>query len=235
MPENIHIKVDRRIIEVEPGANLLAVCLANGIYIPHLCYLNDMKPATASCRLCFVEIEGGSGPVPACTISVEAPMAVRTQTSAVRRLQTTGLRLLLSVHRIDCRHCPANRKCELQRIAKFLGIGLNAGRFERRLKEPEVDVFHPCFDYYPNRCVLCGKCVQVCRLQHHPIVLSFVKRGFETAVGCHGVSGSPDRACLDCRACVDACPVAAIVPRPGGTLHLPGGRKTSIRPPDKIS
>ena len=223
MPASIRTQVDGRSLDVEPGANLLAVCLANGIYIPHLCYLEDMKPATASCRLCFVEIEGRSGPVPACTISVEAPMAVRTRTPAVRRLQTTGLRMLLSVHRIDCRHCPANRKCELQRIAKFLGIGLNAGRFERRLKEPEVDVFHPCFDYYPNRCVLCGKCVLVCRRQHHPIVLTFIKRGFETAVGCHGVSGSPDRACLDCRACVDACPVAAIVPRPGGTLHLPGG------------
>jgi predicted molibdopterin-dependent oxidoreductase YjgC len=214
MAEDIRIQVDGRPIDVEAGANLLGACLANGIYIPHLCYLEDMKPATAACRLCFVEIEGRRGPVPACTIRVEAPMAVRTRTPAVRRLQATGLRLLLSVHRIDCRHCPVNRKCELQRIAKFLGIGLNAGRFERRLKQPEVDLFHPCFDYYPNRCVLCGKCVQVCRRQHRRIMLTFVKRGFETAVGCHGVSGSPDRSCLECRACVEVCPVAAIVLRP---------------------
>jgi len=58
MPASISIRVDGRILNVEPGANLLAACLAKGIYIPHLCYLENMKPAAASCRLCFVDIEG---------------------------------------------------------------------------------------------------------------------------------------------------------------------------------
>ena len=199
---------------MEAGANLLAACLANGIYIPHLCYLEEMKPAPASCRLCFVEIEGRGGLVPACTITVEAPLTVNTGSPAVRRLQKAGLRLLLSVHRVDCKNCPANRRCELQRIARFLKVGLNSGKLARRLKEPEIDPSHPCLDYYPNRCVLCGKCVHVCRSLHKGVVLSFVRRGFETAVGCYGHAVSQSIAsCLDCRACADVCPVAALLPK----------------------
>jgi bidirectional [NiFe] hydrogenase diaphorase subunit len=37
MPEIIPIQVDGKKLDVEAGANLLAACLANGIYIPHLC------------------------------------------------------------------------------------------------------------------------------------------------------------------------------------------------------
>jgi predicted molibdopterin-dependent oxidoreductase YjgC len=214
MPVSIPIQVDGRTLEVEPGANLLSVCLADGIYVPHLCYLEDLKPAPASCRLCFVDIEGRSGPVPACSVTVEGPLVVRTGTPAVRRLQKAGLRLLLSVHRIDCKNCPANRRCELQRIARFLKVGLTAGKLGRRLKDPEVDSSHPCLDYYPNRCVLCGKCVHVCGRQHRDVFLTFIKRGFDTVVGTYGPSSGPLHSCGGCRACVEVCPVSALLPKP---------------------
>jgi predicted molibdopterin-dependent oxidoreductase YjgC len=210
---SIPIQVDGRTLEVEPGANLLAVCLANGIYIPHLCYLEDMSPVSGSCRLCYVDIEGQGGPAPACSVRVDGPQVVRTGTPAVRRLQKAGLRLLLSVHRIECKSCPANRRCELQRIARFLKAGLTPGRLERRLKEPEIDSTHPCLDYYPNRCVLCGKCVHVCSRQRRDVVLTFAKRGFETVVGCYGTSPDPSHSCGGCRACVEVCPVAALLPK----------------------
>jgi predicted molibdopterin-dependent oxidoreductase YjgC len=160
-----------------------------------------------------VEIEGSHKPVPACTITVETPLSVATGTPAVRRLQQTGLKLLLSVHRTDCKICPANRRCDLQRIAKFLKVGLNPGPFERRLKEPEVDSAHPCLDYYPNRCVLCGKCVQVCRSLHREVVLTFAKRGFDTVVSHFNLPGAPAPSCHGCRACVEVCPVAALLPK----------------------
>lgn len=213
MPEKIHIEVDGRIFHVEPGANLLAACLTNGIYIPHLCYLDSMEPAAASCRLCFVDIEGVKGPVPACTVTVESPLVVHTGSPAVRRLQKAGLQLLLSVHRVACRDCPANRRCDLQRIAKFLKVGLKSGALDRRLKEPEVDSSHPCLDYYPNRCVLCGKCVRVCRRQHGEVILTFAKRGFDTVVGYYGASADASQFCVGCRACVDVCPVSALLPK----------------------
>jgi len=213
MADRISIEVDGRVIAVEQGTNLLSACLAIGIYVPHLCYLEDVSPVSGSCRLCFVDIEGGSGPVPACTVTVADSLVVRTGTPAVRRMQRAGLRLLLSVHRIDCKNCPANRRCELQRIARFLKAGLTPGKLERHLKKPEVDSAHPYLDYYPNRCVLCGKCVHVCSRQHREMVLSFAKRGFDTVVGYYGASSNPSPLCAGCRACVEVCPVAALVPK----------------------
>jgi bidirectional [NiFe] hydrogenase diaphorase subunit len=90
-------------------------------------------------------------------------MVVRTDTPAVRRLQKTGLRLLLSVHVVDCKSCPANKNCELQNLAKFLKVGLKPKTLKRYFKQPEADDTHPYLSYYPNRCVLCRKCLQVCR------------------------------------------------------------------------
>jgi predicted molibdopterin-dependent oxidoreductase YjgC len=72
-------------------------------------------------------------------VTVENGMTVHTGTEAVRSLQKTALKLLLSVHRVDCKHCPANKACALQDMAKFLGVGLGCKPFERVLKEPEVD------------------------------------------------------------------------------------------------
>ena len=158
-----------------------------------------------------MEVVGRGGRVPACTVTVSGPLAVRTDTPAVRRLQKAGLQLLLSVHRIECRTCPANRRCELQRIAKFLKVGLKPGKLPQRFKQPEIDSSHPCLDYYPNRCVLCGQCVHVCRAQHRDVVLTFAKRGFDTVVGYYGLSENPAHTCRDCRACGEVCPVAALL------------------------
>jgi len=45
------------------------------------------------------------------------------------------------------------------------------------------------------------------------MALTFAKRGFDTVVGCYGLSTYPAQSCRDCRACVEACPVAALLPK----------------------
>ena len=56
-----------------------------------------------------------------------------------------------------------------------------------------MDSRHPVLDYYPNRCVLCGICVRVCRQQHQHSLLSFAGRGFDTVVGYF--NAGPGRCC----------------------------------------
>ena len=155
------LRVDGKEIETKQGTTLLQGCLDNDIYIPNLCFLESMEDPSASCRMCFVEIEGEKQPITSCTVNVKDDMVVKTDTPAVRQLQRTALRLLLSVHHVDCKHCPANKKCELQRIAKFLKVGLKPKGLERYLQETEIDRNHPFINHYPNRCVLCGKCVHI--------------------------------------------------------------------------
>lgn len=207
------ILVDDREIEAEEGSTLLQACLNNDIYIPNLCYVAEMKYPSALCRMCFVEIEGQDKPVAACVATVRENMIVKTDTPAVRRLQRSALRLLLSVHHVDCKNCPANKKCELQRSAKFLKVGLKSKQLEQYLKEPEIVQEHPCLDYYPNRCVLCGKCLYVCRKQHGQSVLTFAKRGFETVISFYGPDDESKVECEGCTVCVDICPVGALIMR----------------------
>ena len=130
--------VDDTEIVTESGTTLLEACLSNNIYVPNLCHINGMVDPPASCRMCFVEIEGEPKPVSACTVAVQEGMVVKTDTPPVRRLQRSALRLLLSIHKVDCKNCPANKKCELQRIAKVLKIGLKSKHRPQYFREPEV-------------------------------------------------------------------------------------------------
>jgi NADH dehydrogenase/NADH:ubiquinone oxidoreductase subunit G len=202
--------VDGKEIETKQGTTLLQACLDKDIYIPNLCFLESMEDPSASCRMCFVEIEGEKQPMTSCTVKVKDDMVVKTDTPAVRQLQRTALRLLLSVHHVDCKHCPANKKCELQRIAKFLKVGLKPKGLERYLKETEIDRNHPFLNHYPNRCVLCGKCVHICRREHGQSALTFAKRGFDTVISAYGQGEASSLNCEKCDVCVKICPVGAL-------------------------
>src|SRR4030042_3277855 len=89
-------------ISVKAGRPLLETCLSNGIYIPNLCHVEGMTSPPASCRLCFIEVEGIPAPVPSCVTTVEPGMVVSTDTAAVRKVEGTGVRLLFFVNHIDC-------------------------------------------------------------------------------------------------------------------------------------
>lgn len=206
----VKIIVDNQEIEAEEGTTVLKACLENGIYVPNLCFLESMTDPPASCRMCFVEIEGEKGPVASCTTTVREGMVIRTETAPVRRLQRSALRLLLSVHEVECAACHANKKCELQRLAKFLKVGLKPKPFERLLKEGKGDDEHPFLDYHPNRCIVCGKCVHVCRTMHERPFLTFAKRGFDTTISFFGEEDATKIPCAECMACVEICPVTAI-------------------------
>jgi len=209
----VKLLVDDKEIEVKEGTILLKACLDNDIYIPNLCYMDDMEVNAASCRMCFVAIEGEGKPVTSCTVKVADNMIVRTDTPAVRRLQRSAFRLLLSTHHVDCRNCPANKRCDLQRIAKFLKVGLKQKSLEQILKDTDIDESHPYLNYFPNRCVLCGKCIHVCQKQNGKAVITFAKRGFDTVVSFYGAGGLSTIPCGVCNSCIEICPVGAITKR----------------------
>ena len=207
----IKLIVDNKEIETKEGLTVLQACLDNEIYIPNLCYLKEMDNPPGSCRLCLVEIGEYNQPITSCTVKVKEGMVVRTDTEHIRRLQRTAFELLLSVHHVDCRNCPANKKCELQRISKFLHFGLKLKRVEQLEREVKVEQDHPFLEYVSNRCVLCGKCVFVCQKKNGKAMLSFAKRGLDTVISFFGEEDKARTTCKECYACVEICPVAALI------------------------
>jgi bidirectional [NiFe] hydrogenase diaphorase subunit len=209
----VEMIVDGRPIQAKRGASVLQACLDNNIYIPHICFLADDPEPNAACRMCFVEVEGSPAPVTACTVTATDGLHVRTDGPRTRQLQRSALRMLLSNHRVDCKHCHANRACALQRIAVFLKIGLKPGPLPTIPREPEVDRSHPGIDLYPHRCVLCGKCIKVCRNARAQSMLTMTSRGIDTTVRYFPGASDADMACRACSRCVAICPVGAIQPK----------------------
>ena len=206
----VRLFINDRTVDAVTGQSVLQVCLENDIYIPNLCFLESSAHSSACCRMCFVEIDGSQAPVTACTTPVRDSMRVRTDTDPVRNLQRSALKLLLSVHHIDCRNCQANGACALQDMAAFLNVGLHAKPLETILKPQEIDRTHPCLDYFPNRCVLCGKCVIVCGNRAELPVLTFSGRGFDTRISSYDVESNGVDDCSECTICAEVCPVGAL-------------------------
>lgn len=206
----VTLTIDNIKVKAKKGSNLLWVALDNGFYVPNLCALRDFKAPSASCRLCFVEVVGVKSPVTSCTVSVADGMIVQLNSDKVKRIRNTAFELLISHHPVECANCSKNRKCELQNIAAKLKLKLKLNRFRQIVRNLPIDASHSLFDYNPNKCVLCGRCIKVCQKKGNG-TLDFAFRGIKTIVSTF--NGMPlSEACkASCLACVDVCPVGSLV------------------------
>jgi len=208
--KTVSLTIDGKEVRVAEGDKVLWAALGNGIYIPNLCTIRDaFQPA--DCRLCFVEIEGYHQPVTACTEPVREGMVVNTRGAKALRLARTGFELLMSTHPVDCAHCLKNRSCELQKIAAHLGCKLKTKQFRKLERKLPVDSSSPVLTYDPNKCVLCGKCIWVCRERLGIGVLGFARRGFERMVTTFADEPIGKYECQGCGECVLVCPSGALV------------------------
>ncbi|WP_432662005.1 NADH-dependent [FeFe] hydrogenase, group A6 [Wukongibacter baidiensis] len=205
--EKVTLTIDNMKVEVPKDYTVLQAAKAAGIDIPTLCYLKDVNEV-GSCRICLVEIEGARALQTSCVHPVSEGMIVRTNNKKVRETRKATLELLLSSHDRECLTCYRNKSCELQKLSEELGI--TEIPFDRKKMEKLVDDKSVAIVRDPNKCILCGRCVNTCKSRQNMGILDFVNRGFDTEVAPAFERSMADTPCIHCGQCITACPVAAL-------------------------
>ena len=203
----VNLKINGQAVSVPEGYTVLQAAREAGIDIPTLCYLKDIS-ATGSCRMCVVEIVGARALQAACVYPVAEGIEVLTHSPKVRKARKSTLELLLSNHDRKCLTCVRNKNCELQSLSEELGI--TDIEFEGVRSEHEIDDLSPSIVRDNNKCILCRRCVSVCKNIQTVGVIDATERGFNTTIACAFNKPLAETACVNCGQCIAACPVGAL-------------------------
>ncbi|MBL7049550.1 MAG: molybdopterin-dependent oxidoreductase [Nitrospira sp.] len=207
MSDNVTLKIDGKEATVPAGTNLIDAAETVGVHIPNLCALKGMK-GIGACRMCLVEIEGMKAPMIACTTKAKEGMSINTKTEKVLEIRKFVIDLILSMHPLDCMTCTKAGVCTLQQYAYDFGI--KESTFNRKSFHYAVDEANPFIKRDPDYCILCGRCVRVCKEQGTN-VLEFMGRGVGSRVATAMDKPLQDSDCTFCGSCVDVCPVNALL------------------------
>ncbi|MBQ4064932.1 MAG: iron hydrogenase small subunit [Clostridia bacterium] len=204
--EMINCKVNGIAVSVPKGSTILEAARVAGVEIPTLCYMKKINEIGA-CRICVVEATGARGLVTACVYPVNEGMEIQTNTAKVRQARKTTLELMLSTHDKRCLSCVRSTNCELQKLCQEYGV--DASTFEGYKPTYELDTSSPHLVRDNNKCILCRRCVAVCREQH-VAVIGANDRGIDTSIGSAFKVGLNETSCISCGQCVAVCPTAAL-------------------------
>ena len=205
----VRLTIDGMEIEAKEDTSVLEAARGAGIYIPNLCADPDLEPYGA-CRLCLVEVEGVEGLPTSCTLPVAEGMLVRSDTERVNKVRRQVLELLLSDHPADCLLCAKNGRCELQKVVAYMGV--HQPRYKKLEREPAVDWSNPFFARDSEKCILCGKCVRVCKEVQGLGALEIAHDGrFSRVVTTDGDRPIVESRCESCGQCVAKCPTGALL------------------------
>ncbi|WP_107695649.1 NADH-quinone oxidoreductase subunit G [Campylobacter concisus] len=218
------ISINDQILEADEGESILNIARANGIYIPALCYLNDCSP-TLACRLCMVEANGKV--VYSCNAKAKEDMQIYTNTPEIAAERNAIMQTYCVNHPIQCGVCDKSGECELQNLTTHLKV--NEQKFAI------VDTHKPhkkwgLINYDPALCIVCERCVTVCKDRIGESALKTVPRGVEVPKELKesipkdayavfskmqksliGPSVGESLDCSFCGECISVCPTGALI------------------------
>ncbi|MCY3568740.1 MAG: molybdopterin-dependent oxidoreductase, partial [Chloroflexi bacterium] len=127
-----------------------------------------------------------------------------------------------------CVTCSKNYRCELQTTCDAADVGranvepyLDEARTYYRFQQPEPDRANPFFEFDPQMCIICTRCVRACDDLRHTTAITLAGRGFSTRIA-FGAGGQIDESNCDfCGACIDVCPTATLMEAPNKWVARP--------------
>ncbi|MGP8080446.1 MAG: molybdopterin-dependent oxidoreductase [Dehalococcoidales bacterium] len=225
--QEITLTVNGQSVKGKSGDTVLTICRANGIDIPTLCHLDGLSDVGA-CRLCVVEIQTEKKPVPACNYPARDGLVIKTNTPQIERYRKQVLELLFAERNHFCMFCESSGDCELQKMAYRYQMDNN--RFQSLFPKLPVDTLSKFLAIDHNRCILCGRCVRVCKEVAALRTLDFGGRGRETMIAADINQPLGESSCTLCGSCLQACPTGAIINK----ASLYKGRSTECTTADTI-
>jgi predicted molibdopterin-dependent oxidoreductase YjgC len=131
----------------------------------------------------------------------------------------TCLRDDVVTHR--CVTCSKNYRCELQTTHDLLDMGKDSvepwvgeeGTYYQS-EQPEPDRANPWFEFDPQMCIICTRCVRTCSDVRHTAAITLAGRGFSTRIAFGAGGPIHDSTCDFCGACIDVCPTATLMEKP---------------------
>jgi len=206
--KKISIRIDGELVSAREGMTILEAARASGKQIPTLCYMAGLS-AVGACRMCIVEVSGVPRLLPACTTPAQDGMSVTTNSPQLTRYRRIAVELLLVERNHVCAVCVSNGHCELQALAKSLGV--TNVRYPYNYPRVPVDLSHPRYVLDHNRCILCTRCARVCAEVEGAHVWEMTGRGIKArmATELNQAWGSAT-SCTGCGKCVQACPTGAL-------------------------
>ena len=222
MSNMINVTINGQECQAKEGDFILNVARANGIFVPAVCYQTKCTP-TLACRLCLVEADGKQ--VYACNAKSKDGMVIEVNTPNIEKERRAIMEVYDVNHPLQCGVCDKSGECELQNYTLYMGVDSQNYAVK--------DVNRPAnnwgvMNYDPGLCIVCEKCVTICKDMIGSNALATVKRGADALDKTYKESmpkdayamwnklnknliGFEEEKCIDCGECIAVCPVGALV------------------------
>jgi len=104
--------------------------------------------------------------------------------------------------------CSEYYSCDLKALCDEYGA--DQEKFSGDYQSYQIKFDHPYIEIDSNKCILCSRCLRVCKDIVGANALGMVNRGFETYVSPSMGDQLADTHCESCGLCISACPTGAI-------------------------